>query len=244
MPRKFILSAVLMVASTSIYADVSVQINNQQFHYIEAPRLANILEPVSADKRWYWPAAALYRLDSQKPEQMRENTLLSLQQLLGRWQEKPERKATVLRLIRELENWQLAERVLVTVDYDLARVKPEFNPQLDNGRYLLRLKTRPDAVYAYGMITFPQRLAHQGATPAYEYLHGLTFSAGADSKKLYVIQSDGRVEFVDNSYWNRQHLEIMPGGQLFIPFADEWFSSLAENINQQIAELARHRVMP
>lgn len=244
MPMKFILSAVLIVASASTYADVSVQINNQQFHYMDAPRLAEILEPVSTNKRWYWPAAALYRLDSQKPEQIREKALIDLQQLSARWQEQPERKATVLRLIRELESWQLAERIPVAVDYDLARVKPEFNPRLEYGRYLLRLKTRPDAVYAYGVITYPQRLAHQGATPAYEYLQGLTFSAGADSRTLYVIQPDGRVQLLDNSYWNRQHLEIMPGGQLFIPFADEWFSSLTENINQQIAELATHRVMP
>ncbi|MDX3773629.1 capsule biosynthesis GfcC family protein [Chromatiaceae bacterium AAb-1] len=224
-------------------ADVRVVINSQSFSYTDNPRLAEVLAPV-AGPHWYWPAAALYQLDNNEPEQLRQLILQQLTAFAEQQQDNHRQLAAVQRIKGELSGWQLAKRIRIPIDYDLARTKAEFNPRFEDGDYLLRLTMRPSSVYAFGLLEFSRKLTHLGAADVTAYLPELKLLAGADKSRIYIIQPDGQTSIASIAYWNKQHREVMPGGQLFIPFATEWFATAADSLNQQIIELATHRVLP
>jgi hypothetical protein len=62
------------------FANVTITINETQYHYSDNPRLTEVLEPI-AGENWYWPAATLFRLNDKKIEKSREQAISALASL-------------------------------------------------------------------------------------------------------------------------------------------------------------------
>jgi hypothetical protein len=229
------------LALSQVNAQVSIKINDETLRYPENTRLAEVLAPVALQQHWYWPSSALFKLNTSEPQQLRMQIFQHITALQGTWHADRAKLEALSRLRQQLEGWQLAKRIAIKLDYDLARTRVEFNPQFDAGEYLMILSLRPTDIRVFGLITAENIMQHKGATEVSSYLDNLPLLTGADKSTLYVIQRDGRVIKTAVGYWNRQHQELMPGSQVFVPFDDSWSSELAQ-LNQLIVQLAVDRV--
>ncbi|MBV2127769.1 capsule biosynthesis GfcC family protein [Arsukibacterium indicum] len=223
-------------------AVVSVQIKGQSYLYQKPPRLAEVLQPVAFTDDWFWPASRLYRLDTMRAEQLREQIIQRLAALKGKWQQDSHYQNTIEQLTFQLQQWQLAERIMIAIDYDLARLKPAANPLFEPGQYLLSLTERPPHITVFGLAR-AERITHYGNASVSIYAGQLRRLAGSNYDWLFVLQPDGEVIKAGIASWNQQHLELMPGAQLFVPFDTRFFGDEFVEINQAVIELARHRVL-
>ncbi|WP_240222198.1 capsule biosynthesis GfcC family protein [Rheinheimera hassiensis] len=242
MLKQFIFSALLI--APSVYAAVTVDINGNRYQFDTNPRLNEVLAPVALQNNWYWPAAALYQLDSDEPEQLRQ---LLLQQIVALKQNNvadSDFVTTLQSLERQLASWRLGKRIAMPIDYDFARIRPDLNPRFDNGAYLLQLKQRPASVYLFGAVSSAVAVPHRGAAAASDYLVSVQPTALADLSQLMLLQPDGTAQAVGSTYWNHSHIEAMPGAQVFIPLQSQLFSSQLDKLNKRLLELASHRVLP
>ncbi|KUM52498.1 capsule biosynthesis GfcC family protein [Rheinheimera sp. EpRS3] len=242
MLKQFIFSALLI--APPVYGAVTVETNGSRYQFDANPRLHEVLAPVALQSNWYWPAAALYQLDSDEPEQLRQQLLKQIAQLKQHNAADSDLVITLQSLERQLASWRLAKRILVPIDYDFARIRPELNPRFDNGAYLLQLKPRPANVYLFGAIGSAMAVAHRGATPAADYVISARPTDAADVTELMLVQPDGKVQVAGAAYWNHAHIEAMPGAQIFVPLQSQLFSSQLDILNKRLLELASHRVLP
>ncbi|MDX1538527.1 capsule biosynthesis GfcC family protein [Arsukibacterium sp.] len=227
-------------------AAVNIEINHQNYNFKTEPRLVEVLAPVALQQNWYWPAAKLYRLNSSglnsnEPEHLREKVLLQLQALQRNVKPALQQELAALQL--QIKSWKLAERILIPIDYDLARAQQPFNRRFQPGNYKLQLVSRPVTVLVWGAIEKSLTLTHSGATAVSDYLPSVMRSDFADKAYVYIIQPDGRIIRAGVAAWNQQHLEAMPGAQVFIPFAESWFGADMNSLNKSILALALHWVV-
>lgn len=242
MLRGLIFSALLI--APAVYGTVTVEINGSHYQFDTNPRLNEVLAPVALQSNWYWPAAALYRLDSSEPEQLRQQVLQQIAQLKQHNAADSDLVTTLQSLERQVAAWRLAKRIAKPIDYDFARVRPDLNPRFDNGVYLLQLKQRPGNVYLFGALNSEMTVTHRGAAPAADYMLSAQPTALANLAELVLLQPDGKVQTAGAAYWNHAHIEAMPGAQVFIPLQSQLFSSQLDILNQRLLELASHRVLP
>jgi hypothetical protein len=235
------LCLIVFLVINQVNAQVSININDERFNYPGDTRLADVLAPVALQKHWYWPGSALFKLNSTDPQQLRSQIFQRMATLQALWHGEQSKLEALSNLRQQLDSWQLAKRIDIKIDYDLARTNAEFNPQFDAGEYLLLLKLRPTDIRIFGLIATENKLKHRDAIDVSRYLDKLSLLPGADKSTVYIIQSDGRVFEAPIAYWNRQHQELMPGSQVFVPFDDSWSSDLAQ-LNKLIVQLAADRV--
>lgn len=225
-------------------AAVLVTINKQLYQYDTNPRLVEVLAPEALSNNWYWPAAALYRLDSVVPQQLRTELLALVEQLSFKYQHNTAMLQTLATVKRQVTTWDLAKRIMIKIDYDAARLRPEFNPRFDDGEYLLRLSARPPRVHAFGAVTNPGPITHQSTAAIAQYVSSIKPAEMAELTNIIVLQPDGTTHTVGVVYWNQTHIEAMPGAQLFLPLKASLFNPEIEQLNQLLLKLAVHRVLP
>ncbi|MDR6984061.1 hypothetical protein J2X32_002703 [Rheinheimera pacifica] len=242
MLRGLIFSA-LLIAPT-VYSAVTVDINGDRYQFEANPRLNEVLAPVALQSNWYWPAAALYQLDNDEPEQLRQQLLQQIAELKQHNATDNNLVTTLQSLEHQLASWHLAKRIVLPIDYDFSRARPEFNPRFGDGAYLLQLTQRPDNVYLFGALHSAMTVVHRGAAAVADYITSAQPTASANIVELIILQPNGKVQMAGVTYWNHTHIEAMPGAQLLIPLKSELFNSQLEILNQRLLELAIHRVLP
>lgn len=229
-----------LLASFFTEASVSVLVNNKPLHFTEQPRLADVLKEVAFEENWYWPASKLFRAPSEHIEHKRRVVLRHIAKVQG--SSHPQLSAQLGLLAEEIRIWQLAERVFIKIDYDLARIQLKHNPKLTSGQYILSLVTRPNSIVFLGATASPIHLNHRPASPINSYLDSLTMSPFADSQRLFVFSNNIEAEEVSSALWNKEHVELMPGAVVFLPFAESMFSSDLSALNNMLLDLIKHRV--
>jgi hypothetical protein len=241
----FISSSQLQAAAPEVIVQVQTE-SEQWMAYAEPPRLTQIFSQLEDVSKVYWPAAALFATNRPVIEHKRRAVLQQLQRLEQHWQQENQAAYVVSlqSLTQQMTEWQLAYRVPVVVDYDLARILPEHNPRLDPGQYHLLLPTRSESIRVLGQVPYERLLLHRGASSVNAYLNELTSVRDHNPSWVYVIQASGQLDKVGVAYWNKQHYELMPGSQLFIPMADSMLPGDFRSLNQDIAELLVHRMLP
>jgi len=227
--------AATLVKNTS----VTVTVNQQQYTFTERPRLVEVLAPQALSQPWYWPASKLFLLNA-KPEMQRQQLLQQLQALIATTNQ--QLKPGLAALQKELTGWQLGQRIPIRIDYDLARADAALNPRFEPGQYQLLLTERPTGVRFFGAVPYSVTMKHIDATTVQSYLVGLPLLSVADPQFVVVIQPDGRILNAGTQSWNWQHLEVMPGAMVYIPFATGWFSADFSALNKHIPALAVHRM--
>ena len=75
----------------------------------------------------------------------RQKILQQIAELKQYYQTDEDLVSTLQSIERQVIGWRLAKRILTPVDYDLARIQPQYNPRFDEGHYLLQLKLRRTA---------------------------------------------------------------------------------------------------
>jgi len=238
------LLAIGCLAFDSASAEVTVQVNQQHYVFTNEPHLVEVLTPLAAQQNWYWPAATLYKIDNSALEQTRQAVLNQLSILATAQQPKnPSLKLALEQLAADITNWSLARRLPTAIDYDLARIKAQANPQFTQGDYILALAQRSNIVHILGAVNYSQHVAHLPNTDVSDYITKQSLTNLADKDYVIVIQANGTVVKAPTAYWNKKHQEVMPGSQLFVPFKENLFTPEHSKINQQIVKLAVNRVL-
>ncbi len=244
--KKSILMGLLIlvdITSNNSIADVTVTVKQNQYTFTHEPRLVEVLASIINDKNWYWPTAALYRADDIQLNKTRQLLLGQISGMTKRFKkEKPDIARSLEQLQTTIKSWHLAHRLPVKIDYDLARTVAENNPLLTHGKYILDLSTHINTVQLFGAINATNNVEHRGHTDVSEYINDQTLTDLANKDIVILIQADGRKITAPVAYWNKTHQEVMPGGQLFVPFKQSLFQPEFASINKNIVILALNRV--
>ena len=236
--RWFLIFLLLNVVM-SVHAKVSVQLNHMVLDFADNPRLTDVLAGVNQQQSWYWPATALYRLDTLLAEQQRRNIITQLDFVELSLDQTSALK--VRSLIAQIKQWQLADRVMVPIDYDAARVNLNNNPRFENGTYRLELMTRPTTATVFGLIEQPIKLDLGTQQCAEDYIQHLNIDL-ANRDYVYIIQPDGVIKKTGVAYWNSACEDIMPGSQIYLGLPESQFFNHNNQLNEQIAQLATSKL--
>ena len=233
----------LLLCSCLSQAAVSVDVNGERRDFSNNPRLTEVLQPYALQQQWYWPAAALYQTDSQRAEALRQQLLQLASEIAQQSDDAPLRDSLAL-LQAQLNQWQLADRIKLPLDYDAATVQPALNPRFDNGSYRIVLKRRPAVVHIAGAVKRSLSVPHISAGPVAAYVADNPMTYGADHSRLIVVQPDGRIITAGIGHWNSEHIEAMPGAQLLVLFAEPLLDARFAQLNALLQQLAAHRILP
>jgi len=227
----------------AVMASVTVVVKQQQYVFTHEPRLIEVLAPIADQKNWYWPSATLYLAEDIKLEETRQSLLNNLTTLLADYQkEEPEIALSLEQLQTTIASWHLARRLPIRIDYDLARISVAANPQLPNGKYILDIALRMNTVQLFGAVNITTNIPHLPHADVSEYITGQSLTDLANKDYVMLIQADRRKITAPIAYWNKNHQEVMPGSQLFVPFKLSLFHPEFALINKQIMTLAQNRV--
>ncbi|WP_333971223.1 capsule biosynthesis GfcC family protein [Alteromonas mediterranea] len=247
---KFIstLIAVLSITiSGSPLADedtVSIMINKQTYQFDRPIRLSSALSIVADNGDWYWPSASAFDLTNPKAEREKEIALSQIRTLLTQFDKDSETHAALQNLYEQVASWTVSTRIDMPISYNRARLFFEDNPMFQPGKYWIRLNGRPNVVHFSGAVVKPGAYKHQSDTSVYAAVHTVKKAVDADRSHVYVIDPRGNIEEKGIAYWNLDFAQLMPGSQVYVPISSELFSDKLKQLNERVAALAVHRVLP
>ncbi|APD92551.1 hypothetical protein BM523_00275 [Alteromonas mediterranea] len=247
---KFIstLIAVLSITiSGSPLADedtVSIIINKQTYQFDRPIRLSSALSIVADNGDWYWPSASAFDLTNPKAEREKEIALSQIRTLLTQFDKDSETHAALQNLYEQVASWTVSTRIDMPISYNRARLFFEDNPMFQPGKYWIRLNGRPNVVHFSGAVVKPGAYKHQSDTSVYTAVHTVKKAVDADRSHVYVIDPKGNIEEKGIAYWNLDFAQLMPGSQVYVPISSELFSDKLKQLNERVAALAVHRVLP
>lgn len=247
---KFIstLIAVLSITiSGSPLADedtVSIMINKQTYQFDRPIRLSSALSIVADNGDWYWPSASAFDLTNPKAEREKEIALSQIRTLLTQFDKDSETHAALQNLYEQVASWTVSTRIDMPISYNRARLFFEDNPMFQPGKYWIRLNGRPNVVHFSGAVVKPGAYKHQSDTSVYTAVHTVKKAVDADRSYVYVIDPRGNIEEKGIAYWNLDFAQLMPGSQVYVPISSELFSDKLKQLNERVAALAVHRVLP
>ncbi|MEQ6280721.1 capsule biosynthesis GfcC D2 domain-containing protein [Kluyvera huaxiensis] len=141
--------------------------------------------------------------------------------------------AAINALRNQLQAVPVVGRLLVPLDPDTVRVHSKNNPPLQ-GKYTLWLGREPSTITLVGLVDKPGNIAFTPGKDAAGYLADINLLSGADRSYAWLIYPDGRTQKAPVAYWNKRHIEPMPGSILFVGFADSLWTNKYEALNAAI----------
>lgn len=194
------------------------------------PRLANS----------WWPGAVM------SEEQATATALRQQQVLVARLaalsaQESGDAASAINALRQQVQALKITGRQLVNLDPDAVRVSERGNPPLQ-GNYTLWVGGRPAEVTLSGLISHPGKQPFMPGRDVVSYLAEQRLLSGADRSYAWVVYPDGRRQKVPVAYWNKRHVEPMPGSIIFVGLDEAIWSREPEALNADILHTLTQRI--
>ncbi|POZ15424.1 hypothetical protein C3Z09_15040 [Lelliottia aquatilis] len=194
------------------------------------PRLANS----------WWPGAVISeRQASVVAEQKHKALLARLTGLAG--QETGDTAAAINAVRQQLQAIDVTGRQLVNLDPDKVRVVENGNPPLE-GEYSLWIAPQPTTVTVMGLVSNPGEKPFTPGRDLASYLDDQSLLAGAERSYAWVVYPDARTQKAPVAYWNKRHIEPMPGSVIFVGFADHFWTKAYDGLNTDILHSLTHRI--
>lgn len=224
-------------------AEVSVKYLGNDLKYPGNPRLTDLLRSLAQGRDYYWLNAALFNLDSPEQNKKKRDVLSQLHLLKSNTGTKTSKWTALSLLENQIEHWEVALKLPIALDYDLIRIREEHDLRLDDGHYALKLPFRSNQVRIFGAVKEEIITSHIGSAHVKNYLNDLTLLEYADSEFLYIIQPNGGYRKVSLGVHDTNHVEVSPGGMIYIPIRELPFLGTNESLNHNIAMLAGSRLL-
>lgn len=194
------------------------------------PRLANS----------WWPGAVI------SEEQATSTALRQQQALVARLaalsaEESGDDAAAINTLRQQIQALKITGRQHITLDPDVVRVSERGNPPLQ-GNYTLWVGAQPTEVTLFGLLSRPGKQPFMPGRDVTHYLDGQNLLSGADRSYAWVVYPDGRSQKVPVAYWNKRHVEPMPGSIIFVGLDDSVWSSEPDALNADILHTLTQRI--
>ncbi|NUU68485.1 capsule biosynthesis GfcC family protein [Enterobacteriaceae bacterium BIT-l23] len=204
-----------------------------------AERLADLVTQPTLAHSW-WPGTVISeRQSTAVAEQQHQKLLARLAALAA--DRGGDEGAAINGLRTQLQAIRVTGRQLVNLDPDRVRVNPESNPPL-LGEYSLWVGQKPTTVTVMGLVSTPGKKTFAPGRSVDEYLDDVSTLSGGDRSYAWVVYPDGKTVKAPVAYWNKRHVEPMPGSIIFVGFADHIFSSAWDGLNEQILHSLTHRI--
>ena len=235
MKKMRIAAAALSLISAAALAAGTVEVHQagvaKPLTLTNAERLVDLVGQPRLAGSW-WPGAVI--TTPQVTEQAtREHQALLAQLSTLAADEGGSAAAAINALRNQLQAVPVVGRLLVPLDPDTVRVHSKNNPPLQ-GKYTLWLGREPSTITLVGLVDKPGNIAFTPGKDAAGYLADIKLLSGADRSYAWLIYPDGRTQKAPVAYWNKRHIEPMPGSILFVGFADSLWTNKYEALNAAI----------
>lgn len=227
MKKPFFVAAILSVIASPALAAGTVEVHlagvAQPITLTNAERLADLVGQPRLAGSW-WPGAVIASPQaSAKAEREHQALLAALA--------KEEGSASALR--NQLQAMPVTGRLLVPLDPDTVRTHHEDNPPLQ-GNYTLWLGPEPSTITLVGLVDKPGKIAFTPGRDVASYLDDVNLLGGADRSYAWVVYPNGRTQKAPVAYWNKRHIEPMPGSILYVGFADAMWTDKYATLNAAV----------
>ncbi|ELY1244574.1 capsule biosynthesis GfcC family protein [Salmonella enterica] len=243
MMKRTISALALAFVASSAFASGTVTVftqgNSEPKTLTDAERLLDLVGQPRLATSW-WPAAVIGE------EQATVTARQQQQELLGRLaalsaEEDGDAAAAINTLRRQIQAVKVTGRQFVNLDPDVVRVSERGNPPLQ-GHYTIWVGPQPTQVTLFGLISQPGSQPFVPGRDVASYLEGQRLLSGADRSYAWVVYPDGRSQKAPVAYWNKRHIEPMPGSIIFVGFADSLWRGTPEAINADILHTLTQRI--
>jgi len=194
------------------------------------PRLANS----------WWPGAVVSERQATVAEQARHQALLARLSALAA-DESGDSAAAINALRQQLQAMKVTGRQIVELDPDYLRTHRLANRPLQ-GQYTLWVGPQPTTITVVGLISRPGKKVFTPERDVVSYLDEMSLLSGADRSYAWVVYPNGKTQKVPVGYWNRRHVEPMPGSVIFVGFAPGLWSNEYDELNADILQSLTHRI--
>lgn len=194
------------------------------------PRLANS----------WWPGAVISERQASVEAEHKQRALLA--RLTGLAEQEDGDDAAAINSVRQqIQALKVTGRQLINLDPDKVRVAENGNPTLE-GEYSLWLPAQPTTVTVMGLISSPGKKPFTPGRDVASYLDEQSLLSGADNSYAWVLYPDGRTQKAPVAYWNKRHIEPMPGSVIFVGFADHFWTKAYDGLNADILHTLMQRI--
>ncbi|WP_336222180.1 capsule biosynthesis GfcC D2 domain-containing protein [Citrobacter amalonaticus] len=194
------------------------------------PRLANS----------WWPGAVIAEEKATVKALNQQQALLARLAALSA-NASGEDAAAINALRQQVQALKVTGRQAVNLDPDSVRVSERGNPPLQ-GNYTLWVGAQPTEITIFGLISRPGKQPFMPGRDVASYLDGQDRLSGADRSYAWVVYPDGRKQKVPVAYWNKRHVEPMPGSIIFVGLDDSLWSSEPDALNADILHTLTQRI--
>ncbi|EPA1042834.1 capsule biosynthesis GfcC family protein [Enterobacter bugandensis] len=222
---------------------------------------AALLVSLAAPLAWSAGTVKVYTPDSEKPKTLTNaehlHDLVGQPRLANSWwpgavigerqatvkaeQEDGDDAAAINSVRQQLQALKVTGRQKVNLDPDEVRVTEKGNPTLE-GEYTLWLPVKPTTVTVMGLISSPGKKLFTPGRDVASYLDEQSLLSGADNSYAWIIFPDGHTQKAPVAYWNKRHIEPMPGSIIFVGFADHFWTKAYDGLNADILHSLTQRI--
>ena len=200
------------------------------FDLVGQPRLANS----------WWPGAVI--AERQKTAEAEQQYKALLARLTGLAEQEEGDDAAAINSVRQqVQALKITGRLPVNLDPDDVRVSENGNPALE-GEYTLWLPAQPSTITVFGLISHPGKKPFTPGRDVVSYLDDQSLLSGADNSYAWVVYPDGHTQKAPVAYWNKRHIEPMPGSIIFVGFADHFWTKAYDGLNADILRSLIQRI--
>ena len=224
MIKQTIVALLLSVGASSVFAAGTVKVfsngSSEAKTLTGAEHLIDLVGQPRLANSW-WPGAVI-------SEELATAAALRQQQaLLTRLAEQgadssADDAAAINALRQQIQALKVTGRQKINLDPDIVRVAERGNPPLQ-GNYTLWVGPPPSTVTLFGLISRP------GKQP---------FTPGRDVASYL----SGRTQKAPVAYWNKRHVEPMPGSIIYVGLADSVWSETPDALNADILQTLTQRI--
>lgn len=143
--------------------------------------------------------------------------------------------------LRQQQALKVTGRQKINLDPDIVRVAERGNPPLQ-GNYTLWVGPPPSTVTLFGLISRPGKQPFTPGRDVASYLSGQNLLSSADRSYAWVVYPDGRTQKAPVAYWNKRHVEPMPGSIIYVGLADSVWSKTPDALNADILQTLTQRI--
>ncbi|EGN3553473.1 capsule biosynthesis GfcC family protein [Escherichia coli] len=149
--------------------------------------------------------------------------------------------AAINALRQQIQALKVTGRQKINLDPDIVRVAERGNPPLQ-GNYTLWVGPPPSTVTLFGLISRPGKQPFTPGRDVASYLSDQSLLSGADRSYAWVVYPDGRTQKAPVAYWNKRHVEPMPGSIIYVGLADSVWSETPDALNADILQTLTQRI--
>ncbi|EBD9831439.1 capsule biosynthesis GfcC family protein [Salmonella enterica] len=242
MMKRTISALALVFVASSAFASGTVTVfikgHNEPKTLTDAGRLLDLVGQPRLATSW-WPAAVIGEEKATATARQQQQELLG--RLAALSTEENGDAAAINALRRQIQAVKVTGRQFVNLDPDVVRVSERGNPPLQ-GNYTLWVGPQPTQITLFGLISRPGSQPFIPGRDVASYLDGQRLLSGADRSYAWVVYPDGRSQKAPVAYWNKRHIEPMPGSIIFVGFASSRWRGTPEAINADTLHTLTQRI--